>query len=649
MRDRLMSNFAEWKRYSESASLQKHTVIKYIFSIIVVLAAYVLRFALVSAAGELPPFLTFFPAIMVIAILAGLWPGIFATLLSMIIAAFLIITPKGQVFALHGADDISLLIFGLMGVFMSILAQAYRSSRLKACQSEALRESEERFRSAFERGGIPMAMTSLDNKLMKVNPAFCRLLGYTEAQLTSRRFTDITHPDDIATNLAGINEVTTGKKTSFRMEKRYIHKNGSIVWGDMSTASVRDADGKPLYIVTYVQDITERKHAEEALRQSQAMLARAQEIAHVGSWELDLINNDLIWSDEVYRIFGLVPREFGATYEAFLDRVFPDDRAAVDSAYSGSVREGLDSYEIEHRVTRKDTGEIRWVHEKCSHTRDAAGRVIRSLGMVMDITERKQAEESLRHSQERLKRQTQELETIIGIVSHDLRAPLVNVKGFSGEILKDIQHLHTLLSGVKFETSTKSQLDKILHKNLPESLGFIQTSADAMNNLVVTLVEVARAGFAPVRPENLDMNEVMEKILATLEIKIKIAGVIYSVQSMPHCYADRTQVEQIFRNLIDNAIKYLDTERPGLICIGGTLQAGSALYWVADNGIGISVEDQERIFDPYYQLKEKATEGMGLGLATVRRMVDRNDGRIWVISEKGNGSIFYVALLKMKS
>ena len=178
-------------------------------------------------------------------------------------------------------------------------------------------------------------------------------------------------------------------------------------------------------VTAYFHDISERRRKEEerdelldALSASQAMLERSQELAHLGSWELDLANGHLTWSDEVYRIFGLAPQEFGATYEAFLERVHPDDRAAVDAAYSGSLREDRDSYEIEHRVVRKDSGEIRYVEERCDHLRDAAGTMVRSVGMVHDITERKRAEGERQRLLEELKMQALVLQAETGDLTH---------------------------------------------------------------------------------------------------------------------------------------------------------------------------------------------------------------------------------------
>jgi PAS domain S-box-containing protein len=161
-------------------------------------------------------------------------------------------------------------------------------------------------------------------------------------------------------------------------------------------------------VVDMVAIAVQRQQIQQALRASEQRLKHAQEIARLGSWELDLATNRLTWSDEVYRIFGLTPQEFGATYEAFLERVHPEDRTPVDTAYSTSLREDRDSYEIEHRIIRKNTGEIRVVHEKCEHFRDAAGNLIRSVGMVHDITERKKMETQLRQLNEQLEEKVAE-------------------------------------------------------------------------------------------------------------------------------------------------------------------------------------------------------------------------------------------------
>ncbi|MFO7803073.1 MAG: PAS domain S-box protein, partial [Desulfovermiculus sp.] len=149
-------------------------------------------------------------------------------------------------------------------------------------------------------------------------------------------------------------------------------------------------------------EITESKRTEKELRKSSNLLNKTQEIAQVGSWEFDLVANSLTWSNEAYRIFGLEPQKSPVTYKDFLERVHPDDRTKVDAAYTSSLKDGRDSYEVDHRIIRADTGEIRYVHERCFHERDSEGNVPRSVGMVQDITRRKTAEEDLRLSEKNL-------------------------------------------------------------------------------------------------------------------------------------------------------------------------------------------------------------------------------------------------------
>ena len=255
---------------------------------------------------------------------------------------------------------------------------------------EALRESEEKYRTAIDFTCDCETWLSPEGNYIYVSPSCEHITGYSADEFLKDPglFEKIVHPDDRELYPRHFHK---NDDEVVPVDFRIIDRNGEERWISHVCQPVYGSDGRYLGRRASNRDITEQKRAEESLRKSEEMLNRAQEIAHLGSWELDLLNNRLSWSDEVYRIFGLQPQEFGATYEAFLDAVHPDDRAAVDAAYSGSLRDGRYSYEIEHRVVRKSNGEVRIVHEKCEHIRDGSGKIIRSVGMVHDITDLKQA------------------------------------------------------------------------------------------------------------------------------------------------------------------------------------------------------------------------------------------------------------------
>lgn len=173
---------------------------------------------------------------------------------------------------------------------------------------------------------------------------------------------------------------------------------------EVHISTIFNTEGRLTNAIVQHFDITGRDFAERLVIASKARLDKTQEMAHLGSWELDLQSGQVTWSDEVYRIFGLLPQEFNATYEAFLERVHPEDRNSVNSAYMDSIHNQLTGYEIQHRMIHKNTGEIKYVFEKCEHIRDASGRITRSVGMVQDITERKLSENALLESESKFRR-----------------------------------------------------------------------------------------------------------------------------------------------------------------------------------------------------------------------------------------------------
>jgi PAS domain S-box-containing protein len=263
---------------------------------------------------------------------------------------------------------------------------------------KALKESEARHRSLLEDTPLGLYSSTPDGQLLAANAAMVDMLAYPDREsLLQVNAVDLyVDPRERPQWLATLDQ---RDRLAHEVEIQLRRLDGQSIWVQDTARAVRDDLGRVVRYDGALQDITQRKQAEQSLRESQALLAESQAIAHVGSWELDLVANRLTWSDEAYRIFGLRSQEFDATYEAFLEAVHPDDHDAVVTAYSGSVVEGRDGYEIEHRIVRRNSGEVRVVQERCEHIKDASGQVIRSVGMVQDITERKQMEDALRESE----------------------------------------------------------------------------------------------------------------------------------------------------------------------------------------------------------------------------------------------------------
>ena len=287
------------------------------------------------------------------------------------------------------------------GSVVFLMAEARDIDERKRAE-QALRLSEEHLRLTIDQSPLGVVLTNLDYTLKRVNEAYCRLLGYSEEELLGMRFTDITHADDLETNVVLQQKVAADEIGHYGIEKRYIRKDGSIIWVSISVRMVRDAEGAPIHFMVLVEDITERKRMEQALRNSEKDLNRAQFVAKTGSWRLDVLNNQLIWSDETYRIFG-VQKGTPLTYETFLAYVHPEDRDYVDRKWSAALLG--ENYDIEHRIV---VGErVAWSRERAELEFDENGKLQGGFGTVQDITERKRMEEELRKSRDELELRVQ--------------------------------------------------------------------------------------------------------------------------------------------------------------------------------------------------------------------------------------------------
>lgn len=337
--------------------------------------------------------------------------------------------------------------------------------------------------------------------------------------------------------------------------------------------------------------------------------------------------------DDPAQIIGKDDRDLGWFATADLYRA--DDRAIMES--------GQPLFGYEEPQSHPD-GSLTWLRTSKMPLRDAAGRIIGILGTYEDITDRRRMEEERARLAAELERKNRELEQILYMASHDLRSPLVNVEGFSRELVRSIRALQEQLETVHLPQDRRSRLDELLGRDIPEALRFIRTSIGQMDRLLSGFLRVARLGRMPLEIGEVNMDEVASRALEGLEFVIKKLGVAVERSPLPPCRGDAGQLAQVMTNLLDNAIKYLDPDRPGKVALFGRCDGPECVYCVEDNGIGIDCDDQKRIFDLFCRLSPADRQGEGVGLAIVQIILSRLGGRVWVESVRGQGSKFFFAL-----
>lgn len=277
---------------------------------------------------------------------------------------------------------------------------------------------------------------------------------------------------------------------------------------------------------------------------------------------------------------------------------------------------------------------------------DEEGRFNGAVRVLSDITERKNTEKEKERRVERLEEKSREIDNFLYITTHDLRTPLVNVLGFSQNLAKDTAELLEAVKPAVLPEDKRKAVNEIGGERIPSAVKFISQSAQRMEEVITAMLKISRAGSVEIRPAALDMNEALKVVLDTMRYQLDEAGAVLKAEELPPCTADAVSVNHILTNLLTNAVKYRDKSRKLEITVsGGKSGDGRVVYRVADNGLGMKAADLQKIWQLFFRGEVPGVKkGEGIGLPLVRRMVDRNSGRIWAESKEGEGSVFFFEL-----
>jgi PAS domain S-box-containing protein len=497
-----------------------------------------------------------------------------------------------------------------------LLAREQAARRELETTNAHLRESEERFRLAVDEAPIGMALVSLDGHFVRVNRVLCEITGYTARELTKLRFQDITHPDDVDTDVELSRRLARGEIPRYQLGKRYIRKDRSIVDVTLHGSMMRDPEGTPLYYIAQVEDVTARKRAEHALRLSEAKFSGIVSIAADAIITVDRQQRITIFNEGAQQIFGYPKGDVIGTQ---LDRLIPERFRARHAEDFARFAEGTE--------TARRMGERREVYGLRSDGREFPAEASISKVAVenenffsvvlRDITDRKKVEEALH-------RAVAARDDVLRIVAHDLRNPLSTIM-MEAQILEE------------------PGLVTVPRDTLPSQT--ILRSARRMNQLIQDLLDVAlvEAGQLKVERTRLAPADVAREAVESQTTIASGAGIELRLEIEPglrDVSGDHKRLLQVFENLIGNAIKF---SKPGdRIVVRASPEREGVRFSVADTGPGIDVEALGHVFDPFWQAATRAKKlGAGLGLPVTKGIVEAHGGRIWVESELGRGTTFY--------
>ncbi|MFT5582421.1 MAG: PAS domain S-box-containing protein [Psychromonas sp.] len=511
----------------------------------------------------------------------------------------------------------------LVGTFMDI-------SQRRKVENE-LRVSEESFKGAFEHSAIGMGLVSPDGKWLKVNESVSEITGYTNAELMNLTFADLTHPDDLEADLKLLKELIDGTRNSYKLEKRYIHKEGNIIWVILAVSMVKDEEGKPLHFVSQITDVTERKNTsiklENALHRIQSLLDAATQVAIIST---DLEGTIVNFNKGAENLLGYKSSEVvGITSPALvhdLDEMMK--RSQELTLKHGRPIEGFGIFTHFSKFKKFESRE--WTYIKKNGNRFPVQLVVTAiynnerdiigyLGVATDISERKESE-SLLQRMAILESKSAEMEQFAYITSHDLREPLLTISNYIGLIDEEY--------GEAFDEKAR------------KFFGFIAEASQNMNELINDLLTYSRLSKVN-NYDTIDLNRTVNKVITNLETTISKENAIIKFDTLPIVNGHKQHLYLLFQNLIHNSIKFHKEGVSPIIKISCREDENSWVFDVEDNGIGIDDKMHDKIFTIFQKLHDKkAYEGTGIGLSIVKKICELHNGVISVSNGRLGGTRF---------
>jgi len=572
-------------------------------------------------------------------------------------------------------------------------------------REQALQASQEKFRDLYDSAPTGYNEYDAEGRITNVNQTTLDMLGYSPQEMIGQFVWHFNVEEDLARQqilekLAGL------RPPGHALERNYRRKDGTTFPVLIEDRLQKDEQGRVTIRCT-VQDITERKRIEQEMRLRTEEAGRSDAerviIAEIGRVVGATLNLDQVYERVAAETYKLIPFDrflvnlkktsnghFITAYVSGMDNparrvgimyppqrsttgivlntrfgllIQPDDPEEIRDLYPNlyeTFKTGLRSALSVPLISMDEViGSMNFRSKKLKAYTEQDLHLAERIGMqVAGAIRNAELFENLSKSESKLKKsqgalarlnaqiqaKNKELEQVVYAASHDLRSPLVNIDGYGKEMEYVIEELNKALASDYESTEALRTAALTPMQEMSAALRYIRGSATQMDALLTGLLKLSRTGRAELTIASLNMNELVAGVVAATIFQIKKAGVELHVAELPPCRGDAGQVNQVFANLLGNALKYLDPHRPGVIRISGVVEGERAVYSVEDNGIGIAPAHQEKIFELFHRLEPSKSKGEGLGLTIVRQVMGRLEGEVRVESKPGEGSRFFVAL-----